>query len=40
MEGYTNEEIASWLGCALSTVERRLRVIRRRWEKELAAEQT
>jgi DNA-directed RNA polymerase specialized sigma24 family protein len=35
MEGYTNEEIASRLGCALSTVERRLRLIRKRWEKEL-----
>jgi DNA-directed RNA polymerase specialized sigma24 family protein len=39
MEGYTNEEIASRQSCALSTVERRLRLIRRRWEKELPAEQ-
>ena len=39
MEGHTNEEIASELGCALATVERRLRLIRRRWEKELPAEQ-
>jgi len=31
MEGYTNEEIAARLGCCLSTVERRLRVIRRLW---------
>jgi RNA polymerase sigma factor (sigma-70 family) len=32
MEGHTNEEIARLLGCALPTVERRLRVIRKRWE--------
>jgi len=32
MEGYTNEEIAAQLDCALSTVERRLRIIRKRWE--------
>jgi DNA-directed RNA polymerase specialized sigma24 family protein len=31
MEGYTNEEIAAQLGCCVSTVERRLRVIRRVW---------
>ena len=37
MEGYINEEIAVRVGCALSTVERRLRLIRTRWEKELAA---
>ncbi len=36
MEGYTNVEIAAQRRCALSTVERRLRLIRRRWEKELA----
>lgn len=30
-EGYTNEEIASRLGVVLRTVERKLRVIRRRW---------
>jgi DNA-directed RNA polymerase specialized sigma24 family protein len=34
MEGYTNEEIAGRLGCALATVERRLRLIRRLWEGE------
>lgn len=39
MEGYTNEEIGLRLGCALSTVERRLRLIRKRWEKELQADQ-
>jgi RNA polymerase sigma factor (sigma-70 family) len=34
MEGYTNEEIAEQLGCAPATVERRLRLIRKRWQKE------
>ena len=29
MEGYTNEEIAAELGCATSTVERKLRAIRK-----------
>jgi DNA-directed RNA polymerase specialized sigma24 family protein len=37
MEGDTNEEIAARLGCALSTVERRLRLIRQIWEKEVKA---
>lgn len=32
MEGFTNEEIATQLGCSLATVERRLRLIRREWE--------
>jgi len=36
MEGYRNEEIATKLDCALRTVERKLRVIRRCWEKENA----
>jgi DNA-directed RNA polymerase specialized sigma24 family protein len=36
MEGFTNEEIAAHLGCALATVERRLRLIRRRWEPQTA----
>jgi RNA polymerase sigma factor (sigma-70 family) len=31
MEGFTNEEIAAELGCGLSTVERKLRVIRSLW---------
>jgi DNA-directed RNA polymerase specialized sigma24 family protein len=34
MEGHTNEEIARRLGCALVTVERRLRLIRKRWQDE------
>ena len=35
MEGYTNAEIAARLGCAEVTVERRLRLIRKSWEKEV-----
>ena len=35
MEGYTNEEIAGKLGCAVATVERRLRLIRRIWQQGL-----
>jgi DNA-directed RNA polymerase specialized sigma24 family protein len=35
MEDYTNEEIAAKLGCVTRTVERKLRVIRRRWNKEI-----
>jgi DNA-directed RNA polymerase specialized sigma24 family protein len=31
MEGYTSEEIASKLGCATRTVERKLQLIRRLW---------
>jgi RNA polymerase sigma factor (sigma-70 family) len=38
MEGYTNEQIAERLGCALSTVERGLQIIRQAWKKELPAE--
>ncbi len=38
MEGYTNEEIAGKLGCCLSTVERRLQVIRRLWSDEEPAD--
>jgi DNA-directed RNA polymerase specialized sigma24 family protein len=34
MEGDTNAEIAARLGCAEVTIERRLRLIRKRWEKE------
>jgi DNA-directed RNA polymerase specialized sigma24 family protein len=34
MEGYSNEEAARHLGCALSTVERRLRLIRDTWQRE------
>ena len=35
-EGYTNAEVAARAGCALATVERRLRLIRKIWERELA----
>jgi DNA-directed RNA polymerase specialized sigma24 family protein len=34
MEGFTNAEIAARLGCAEPTVERRLRLIRKLWDKE------
>jgi DNA-directed RNA polymerase specialized sigma24 family protein len=34
LEGYTNDEIAGQLGCARSTVERRLRLIRLHWSEE------
>ena len=34
LEGYTTEEIAAQLGCARSTVERRLRLIRLHWTEE------
>jgi RNA polymerase sigma factor (sigma-70 family) len=33
MEGYTNEEIGQKLDCALATVERRLKVIRKLWKE-------
>jgi DNA-directed RNA polymerase specialized sigma24 family protein len=36
LEGYTNAEIASKLGCVEGTVERKLRVIRTIWGKECA----
>jgi DNA-directed RNA polymerase specialized sigma24 family protein len=36
MECYTNEEIAAQLRYAVATVERRLRMIRGAWEKEVA----
>jgi len=35
LEGYTNKEIASKLGCSLATVERRLKLIRKKWQREL-----
>jgi RNA polymerase sigma factor (sigma-70 family) len=35
MEGYTHEEIAAKLSCATVTVERRLRLIRSIWRKEM-----
>ena len=34
MEGLTNQEIAARLGCAIPTVERRLRLIRKTWSAE------
>jgi RNA polymerase sigma factor (sigma-70 family) len=34
MEGFTNEEIAARLDCSLRTVERRLGMIRRRWQEQ------
>ncbi len=34
MEGYTNEEIATRLGCVPRTVDRKLRAIRALWEQE------
>ena len=37
MEGYTNAEIATKLDCVPSTVERKLRLIRERWARELLA---
>jgi DNA-directed RNA polymerase specialized sigma24 family protein len=35
MEGYTNDEIAARLDCAPRTVERKLRLIRSIWEREI-----
>jgi DNA-directed RNA polymerase specialized sigma24 family protein len=37
LEGYTNGEIAGLLGCSRATVERRLALVRKSWEKELPA---
>jgi RNA polymerase sigma factor (sigma-70 family) len=34
LEGYTNDEIATKLGCVERTVKRKLHVIRNRWNKE------
>ena len=34
MEGYTNDEIAARLDCVRSTVQRKLNLIRSRWEQE------
>jgi DNA-directed RNA polymerase specialized sigma24 family protein len=34
MEGYTNQEVADRLDCSLATVERKLALIRRLWERE------
>jgi DNA-directed RNA polymerase specialized sigma24 family protein len=35
MEGYTIEEIAGQLGCVSRTVDRRLRLIRDIWERDI-----
>ena len=35
LEGHTNEEIAGRLGCSLATVERRLALIRKHWQRHL-----
>jgi DNA-directed RNA polymerase specialized sigma24 family protein len=35
MEGHTNQEIADQLGCVVETVERRLRLIRSLWQREI-----
>jgi DNA-directed RNA polymerase specialized sigma24 family protein len=35
MEGYANVEIAGKLGCSVRSVERQLRLIRKKWEGEL-----
>jgi DNA-directed RNA polymerase specialized sigma24 family protein len=37
MEGHTNEEIAAQIRRSLPTVERKLRLIRQRWAKEITA---
>ncbi len=39
MEGYTNEEVASHVGCSLPTVERRMRVIRKVWLAQMTAQE-
>jgi DNA-directed RNA polymerase specialized sigma24 family protein len=36
MEGYSNEEIAQSVGRSLRTVERRLHLIRKKWEEQPA----
>ncbi len=38
VQGYTNEEIAQRLGCSLSTIERKLRLIREIWSRESESE--
>ncbi len=35
MEGYRNREIADQCACAVPTIERRLRLIRKKWGREL-----
>jgi DNA-directed RNA polymerase specialized sigma24 family protein len=36
MEGYSNEQVAARLGCGLRSVERKLALIRKTWEREPA----
>jgi DNA-directed RNA polymerase specialized sigma24 family protein len=36
LEGHTNSDIAKKVGCSLSNVERKLPIIRKRWERELS----
>jgi DNA-directed RNA polymerase specialized sigma24 family protein len=36
MEGYSNDQIASRIGCGVRTVERKLDLIRKAWEREVA----
>jgi RNA polymerase sigma factor (sigma-70 family) len=35
MDGYTNEETAKQLRCSVRTVERRLHLVRKKWQREL-----
>ncbi|MHC4405382.1 MAG: RNA polymerase sigma factor, partial [Planctomycetota bacterium] len=35
LEGYTNREIADQLDCSTPTIERRLKLIRKKWERVL-----
>lgn len=37
LEGFTNEEIANYVHCSVPTVERRLRLIRAKWQREVRA---
>jgi DNA-directed RNA polymerase specialized sigma24 family protein len=37
LEGHTNPEIAAEFDCAVATVERRLQIIRKRWQTEMPA---
>lgn len=37
MEGYTNEQVGTQLGCSVRSVERKLDLIRRTWEQEKAS---
>jgi DNA-directed RNA polymerase specialized sigma24 family protein len=37
MEGWTNAEIAGQRGSSIATVERKLNLIRKRWQREAVA---